>query len=308
MKGGVDRSFSFVGIGRPTTSRFPDPSVRGEDDGRRRSGDDRSRIGLDCGGSVGPGQGVAPRLVVVSNRVPAPSQMGAASAGGLAVALEAALKEKGGIWFGWSGEARPAIDADAIRRQEVGPITFATTDLTKRDVDEYYAGYANRALWPVCHYRLDLARFDDRETEAFFRVNDMFARKLASLVRPADLVWVHDYHLIPLGAALRSRGLRNRLGFFLHIPWPPPEVVSALPGYRRLLAGLAAYDVIGFQTPRDAEHFGQCLLEEGLATAQGDGWWEAEGRRFQAGAFPISIDTDAIRSAAARSANQPPVR
>ena len=248
------------------------------------------------------------RLIVVSNRVPAPNARGGDGAGGLAVALEAALRAHGGVWFGWSGEARAAIDADAIRHQQVGPITFATTDLTKRDLDEYYLGYSNRALWPVCHYRLDLARFDERETAAYFRVNEFFARKLATLVQPDDVIWVHDYHLIPLGAALRGRGLSNRMGFFLHIPWPPPEVVSALPGYARLMKSMMAYDLIGFQTARDAEHFGQGLVEDGLATGLGDGWYEAVGRRFRVAAFPIGIDTAAISEAARKSVGQASTR
>ncbi len=259
------------------------------------------------GASLNPGGGTgsSPRLIVVSNRVPAPNARGGGGAGGLAVALEAALRAHGGLWFGWSGEARAAIDVDALRYQQVGPITFATTDLTRRDVDEYYLGYSNRALWPVCHYRLDLARFDEREMQAYFRVNDFFARKLANLVEPTDILWVHDYHLIPLGGALRARGIESRIGFFLHIPWPPPEVVSALPGYGRLMKALTAYDLVGFQTQRDAEHFGRGLIDEGLAVrAEGD-WYEAvDGRRFRVSAFPIGIDTAAIRDAARKSVGQ----
>ncbi|WP_375458175.1 alpha,alpha-trehalose-phosphate synthase (UDP-forming) [uncultured Enterovirga sp.] len=258
--------------------------------------------------SRGPADGPPARLVIVSNRVPAPNPRGAIGAGGLAVALEAALKAHGGVWFGWSGESRPAIDAEALRQQKVGPITFATTDLTKRDVEDYYLGYSNQALWPVCHYRLDLARFDDRETQAYFRVNEFFARKLANLVEPDDVVWVHDYHMMPLGAALRSRGIGNRIGFFLHIPWPPHEVASALPGYSRLLRSMSAYDLIGFQTERDAEHFGRCLVEEGFAVNVGDGWFESGERRFRIAAFPIGIDTDAIRIAAAKSVGQAATR
>lgn len=224
------------------------------------------------------------------------------------MALEAALKAHGGVWFGWSGESRPAVDAEALRTQTVGPITFATTDLTKRDVEDYYLGYSNRALWPLCHYRLDLARFDEREMQAYFRVNDVFARKLAGLVGADDVVWVHDYHMMPLGAALRERGLRNRIGFFLHIPWPPAEVASALPGYLRLLRSMMAYDLIGFQTPGDAEHFGRCLVDEGVAVDEGDGWFAAGEHRVKIGAFPIGIDTDAIRAAAAKSGAQPATR
>ncbi len=274
---------------------------------RRAEGDVLSALQAGAGTPGGPNRrfaspkGSGQRLIVVSNRVPAPNPRGQVGAGGLAVALEAALKASGGVWFGWSGEARTAIDADAIRTQQVGPITFATTDLTKRDVDDYYLGYSNRALWPVCHYRLDLARFSEREMLAYFRVNELFARKLVSLVQPDDLIWVHDYHMIPLGAALRGRGVRNRLGFFLHIPWPPPEVVSALPGYRRLLEGLAAYDIVGFQTARDAEHFGRCLLEEGLATSLGDGRFDTGSNRCHVAAFPIGIDTAGVAEAARKS-------
>jgi trehalose 6-phosphate synthase len=245
---------------------------------------------------------------VVSNRVPVPGSRGAGGPGGLAVALEAALKEQGGVWFGWSGDARPAIDADALEQQRVGRINFAVTDLTKRDVDEYYLGFSNRALWPVCHYRLDLAHFTERDTAAYFRVNGLFARKLIRLLEPGDLVWVHDYHLIPMASELRIRGFGGRIGFFLHIPWPSPEIASALPEYRRLLRNLAAYDLVGFQTPRDAENFGRCLVEEGIATSLEDGWYEANGRRFQAGAFPIGIDTQAFREAAAKAESVPAVK
>ena len=247
------------------------------------------------------GSAGGPRLVVVSNRVSVPNPRGGAGAGGLAVALEAALRSSGGIWFGWSGEARPAIGADAVNTQQVGPVTFATTDLTRRDVDDYYLGFSNRALWPVCHYRLDLARFSEKETQAYFRVNDLFARKLAGMVQPTDLIWVHDYHLIPLGAALRGRGLSNRIGFFLHIPWPPPEVVSALPGYRRILEGLLAYDVVGFQTDRDAVHFRRCVEEEGLAKIGHDGVFTVGDRKVRVAAFPIGIDTAGIAEIARKS-------
>jgi len=249
--------------------------------------------------------GGAGRLVVVSNRVPVPGRRGAGGPGGLAVALEAALKEQGGIWFGWSGDAKPAIDADALDQHQVGRITFAVTDLTKRDVDEYYLGFSNRALWPICHYRLDLAHFSERETAAYFRVNALFARKLIRLLEPGDLVWIHDYHLIPLASELRARGFGGRIGFFLHIPWPSPEIASALPEYRRLLSNLAAYDVVGFQTPRDADNFGRCLVEEVLAEPYGSGCFEAEGRRFFVGAFPIGIDTKAFRESAAKAENAP---
>ncbi|HEY8564699.1 MAG TPA: alpha,alpha-trehalose-phosphate synthase (UDP-forming) [Beijerinckiaceae bacterium] len=247
------------------------------------------------------------RLVVVSNRVPVPSKDGASTAGGLSVALEGALKSQGGLWFGWSGrtverEAGPPAITTA------GNVTFAVVDLSKRDHDHYYAGFANRALWPICHYRLDMMQIDSRDTEGYFRVNRGFAEHLTNLVAPDDLVWVHDYHFIPLAAELRRRGLRNRIGFFLHIPWPPSDVASALPAYRQLLEALTAYDVVGFHTQQDAENFTQCLVRERIGRQLGFGTHLVDGRRLTIGVFPVGIETQAFAETAARAERNPLVR
>ncbi len=288
------------------------PLARDLGHGKRRSDPARGpggQLGAQAtGGGSSEAQRPTGRLVVVSNRVPVPGKRGASGPGGLAVALEAALTEHGGLWFGWSGESRAAIDADAVERKERGRITFAVTDLTKRDVDEYYLGFSNRALWPICHYRLDLAHYDEAETAAYFRVNALFARKLAALLEPDDTIWVHDYHLIPIGAELRSRGVQGPMGFFLHIPWPAPEVVSALPAYHRLLLAMTAYDVIGFQTPRDASNFGHCLVEEGIATDLGGGLYACGDHTIRVAAYPIGIDTEAFEISAAKAENAPAVR
>ena len=123
------------------------------------------------------------RLVVVSNRVPLPTRDGSSSAGGLAVALEGALKQRGGLWFGWSGKTadRPGQAPQIV---EADNVTFAVLDVLKKDFDLFYAGFANRALWPICHYRLDLLQIDRNETEGYFRVNRIFAEALAPLCAP----------------------------------------------------------------------------------------------------------------------------
>ncbi|MBL0407373.1 alpha,alpha-trehalose-phosphate synthase (UDP-forming) [Microvirga aerilata] len=232
------------------------------------------------------------RLVVVSNRVPVPKD-GSTKAGGLAIALEGALKESGGLWFGWSGN----IVGDASDKPEVvqgGKITFAVVDLTQQDYDEYYAGFANRALWPVCHYRLDLVQLERSDTDGYFRVNRAFAASLARLLQPDDIIWIHDYHFIPLAAELRKLGFNNRIGFFLHIPWPPSDVASALPAYERLLRGLGAYDVVGFHTPLDVENFQQCLVREGIGQPMGPNEYQVDGRRIRVEPFPVGIDTQAF--------------
>ncbi|MFQ5958093.1 MAG: trehalose-6-phosphate synthase, partial [Alphaproteobacteria bacterium] len=177
------------------------------------------------------------RLVVVSNRV-APVK-GRASVGGLAVAVLAALRESGGIWFGWSGEVAqtPSNQPNVF---DVGRMTYALVDLTTEDYDEYYNGFANRTLWPLFHYRLDLTAFDRRFFDGYLRVNSQLARQLAPLLGGDDLIWVHDYHLISFGQGLRRRGCKAPIGFFLHIPFPPSEVLASLPTHQELIRTLFA--------------------------------------------------------------------
>ncbi len=233
------------------------------------------------------------RLIVASNRVPVPTVSGVPAAGGLAVALQAALLGRGGVWFGWSGKIAQDPDVEPHVRT-VGPVSFAVCDLTRRDVEEYYHGFANRALWPICHYRLDLARLSERDVEGYFRVNASFAARLAKMLRPSDIVWIHDYHLIPLASFLRQLGVQNRVGYFHHIPWPSPDTAAAMPAYAQLLRAFAAYDVAGFQTAADADNFRECLVQSGAGRAAGGNWCESLGRRFKVEAFPIGIDAEAF--------------
>jgi trehalose 6-phosphate synthase len=246
------------------------------------------------------------RLVVVSNRVPVPKE-GASKAGGLTVALEGALKRSGGLWFGWSGETVENPSGQA-KVSQAGNITFAVLDLSQQDYDEYYAGFANRALWPVCHYRLDLVQIERQELDGYFRVNRAFAASLAPLLRPDDVIWVHDYHFIPLAAELRRLGFKNRIGFFLHIPWPPSDVASALPAYQQLLQGFGAYDLVGFHTPQDAENFQRCLIRENIGSSTGTGEHQIDGHRVRIGAFPVGIDTETFVRAAANAERNALVR
>lgn len=203
------------------------------------------------------------------------------------------------MWFGWSGESSGDRETDRLTTRESGNITYALADLTRRDLDEYYSGFANRALWPLFHYRLDLTDFSRRDMAGYFRVNRYFARLLAPLIRPDDIIWVHDYHLIPLAAELRQMGLRNRMGFFLHIPWPPPDVLFALPPHETIVRALSSYDLVGFQTDFDAENFAACLIREGLGNRVGSQVFDAYGRLFVMGTFPIGIETDAFVKMAA---------
>jgi len=227
------------------------------------------------------------RLVVVSNRIADPRKT---AAGGLAVALAEVLNNTGGLWFGWSGKVVDHSEDDDVRIQQAGPVKLAMVDLTQVDHDAFYLGYSNGVLWPVFHYRLDLADFDAGYITGYRRVNQLFARKLLPLLRPDDVIWVHDYHLIPLAAELRALGCTQRIGFFLHIPLPPPLILAAIPGHDWLIRALFAYDLVGFQSKADLHHFAGYVETEAHAQPLGDNRWRAFGRTVHAGAYPIGID------------------
>lgn len=235
-----------------------------------------------------------PRLVIVSNRVAAPHQP---RSGGLVVALDAALRETGGIWFGWSGKATRDGTRE-LHRTEAGNVEYVTLDLTEADIAGYYDGFSNRTLWPALHYRLDLVEYS-RETHVVYRqVNACIAERLAALLRPDDLVWIHDYHLLPLAGELRARGVENALGLFLHVPFPPPDVARALPHHASVFGAMAAYDLVGFQTARDSDNFEAYLRD---ATGRGE---LAPGRGRpppMTRAFPISIDEAEFADVAQRA-------
>ena len=238
------------------------------------------------------------RLVIVSNRVPAPKVKGAASAGGLAVALQSFVAP-GTLWFGWSGRVMEHT-ARTPRTVDGDGVTYATIDLGAEDYDRFYVGFANSSLWPLLHFRLGLMRYRREDFEGYLVVNAAFAEALLPMLRPDDMIWVHDYHLIPLAAALRARGFGGRIGFFLHIPFVPASVLEALPPARDLLRALCAYDVVGFQTATHLADFLDCARRFTGFTVEGEEVL-TDGRRVRAIADPIGIDAAAFARVAARS-------
>lgn len=239
-----------------------------------------------------------PRLVIVSNRVPPPRTKGAASAGGLAVALQSFV-EPGTLWFGWSGRTAPETSGEP-RIVEGGGVQYATIDLGTQDYQRFYVGFANSSLWPLLHFRLGLMRYRREDFDGYLEVNAAFAAALVPLLREDDLVWVHDYHLIPLATALRALGFRGRIGFFLHIPFVPPSVFDALPPARGVLKALCDYDVVGFQTRTHLQDFLDCASRIGGFDVQGDDIIVA-GRRVHAIADAIGIDAPGFARIAQRS-------
>jgi trehalose 6-phosphate synthase len=230
------------------------------------------------------------RLVVISNRVAVPNSEGGNRAGGLEVAVRATLRSHSGIWFGWSGRVAPdgKVETQVFDRVDH---SYVVTDLVEEDYQEYYNGFANSVLWPILHYRLDLAEFSRRDLSGYLRVNEHFAVELEKFLRPDDVVWVHDYHLIPLAKALRARGHANKIGFFLHIPLPPPDILTALPQHERLIPALCHYDLVGFQTDNDAANFARYLTNECRLPSRDQRTFMAADRMVRIDTFPVGIET-----------------
>jgi trehalose 6-phosphate synthase len=230
------------------------------------------------------------RLVVVTNRV-APPDDKTASAGGLAVGVLGALKSTGGLWFGWSGETG---DENApLQTTSRGNISWATFNLSEADHELYYNQFSNAVLWPAFHYRLDLVNYQREAWEGYQRVNALIADKLVPLLKADDILWIHDYHLLPLAAELRRRGVKHRIGFFLHIPFPTPEIFTALPPHAELLEQMADYDLLGFQTGSDCQAFLDCVAGKTQVITQGD-MHTAWGKIFRTAVYPIGIEPQEI--------------
>lgn len=234
------------------------------------------------------------KLVVVSNRVAVADGASKGSQGGLAVGVLAALAKSGGLWFGWSGKVE-SRDQDSPHMERHGNIDYATVNLKPAEYTNYYKGFANSVLWPLFHQRPDLMAYDANDRDGYYQVNEKFARHLMPLLEPDDVVWIHDYHLIPLGQILRDAGVKCRLGFFLHTPFPPLDLLRTVPGYHHILTDLMAYDLVGFQTLADYRGFF-------IGISYGLDGEILPDHRFRHGeqvctakVYPISIEADALR-------------
>jgi trehalose 6-phosphate synthase len=246
---------------------------------------------------------MGPRLIIVSNRVALPEPGNKQMAGGLAVAVKAALRNRTGVWFGWSGKIDETETAEP-RMMQRNRISYAVIDLNNNDFQEYYNGLANRVLWPILHYRVDLQEYSRTDQTGYMRVNKLFADKLDAFIRDDDVLWVHDYHLMPLARELRARGRTNPIGFYLHIPCAPPDILQTLPHHEDILGSLTYYDLVGFQTDNDRDNFAHYLTQLGAKSPRAM-TYTFEGRTTRIGAFPVSIET-AVYARLARNAARSP--
>jgi trehalose 6-phosphate synthase len=246
------------------------------------------------------------RLVCVSNRITLPRK--SAAPGGLAVGILSALKRTGGLWFGWGGETIDGEPGEPDIHIRDG-VSYATIELRKGEFELYYNGYANDVLWPLFHYFSKGMRYSHEQREAYENVNRIFAQRLQPLLQPRDLIWVHDYHLIPLGRRLRELGVQRPLGFFLHIPFPNIEMLRVLPCYAELLRDLVSYDVVGFQTQNDLRSFHSGIEHLfGAEALRADGRIRIGDRLVRAEVFPIGIDVAAVENEAIEASHTDVVR
>jgi trehalose 6-phosphate synthase len=236
-------------------------------------------------------------LVIVSHRV---ASSLTSRRGGLAATLHAAIRSQDALWLGWSGRVTEQGTA-ATQLHREGQLTRMLVDLQRGDYDGYI-GFANRVLWPLFHDDIEISAYRSEDWSAYCRVNALFADRLAPALAPDDDIWIHNHHLIPLGAALRRRGVQNRIGFFLHTPFPAAKLLTILPVHEPLMRTLFAFDLVGFQTDRDVLAFGDYLVRDANGRLGTGSIAHAFGGQIRIGAFASSIDTKEVAALAARAA------
>jgi trehalose 6-phosphate synthase len=243
------------------------------------------------------------RLIIVSNRLPVVFRRDGDTlswqpgSGGLVTALAPVLRNRGGVWIGWSGVSASEQEAVEEALSESSSATgyeLKAVPLTESELELYYHGFSNEVLWPLFHDLQSHCNFQPEYWHAFREVNRKFAAHISESTRSGDYIWVHDYHLIYVGSELRELGVRSPLGFFLHIPFPPPDIFIKMPWRFHILHALLDYDLVGFQTMRDKRNFIQCvrlLLKEVSVRNQGGfHLCSSAERSVRIGVFPISID------------------
>ncbi|MHA6859390.1 trehalose-6-phosphate synthase [Ralstonia pseudosolanacearum] len=207
------------------------------------------------------------------------------------------MRDTDGLWFGWSGKTVDEPDTACVRTEPFGRTTLAQVDLGRTDYEGYYAGFSNSVLWPIFHERVKWADLNPAYFKAYEAVNRILASHLRPMLRDSDILWVHDYHLIPFAQALRALGCTQRMGFFNHIPLPSPDVIRRIPQHRQLMRALASYDLVGMQSPRDVLNLQRYWDAENIAA-------QSERRHDRVHAFPIGIDVESLRALVPSPASQ----
>jgi trehalose 6-phosphate synthase/phosphatase len=245
-----------------------------------------------------------PRLFVVSNRLPIvveqspEGQTLRPGAGGLVTALAPIMERHGGVWIGWPGHAGMELDTALLEKfARKHAYNLHPVPLSEEEVHGYYEGFSNESLWPLFHDLLGHCRFEQANWNTYEAVNRRFAEHIMTSEAAArDFVWIHDYQLLLVARELRRRGFGAPLAFFLHIPFPSPDIFRRLPWRQDVIAALMDYDLLGFQTLRDRRNFvgcvKSCLGNVKVRVHRRVSRIEYQGRTVTVGNFPIGIDFD----------------
>src|ERR1700759_2019745 len=227
--------------------------------------------------------------------------------GGLAAALLPVVENSGAIWVGSSGRVRDGLQKEPLAEIEaLGQGALAMLDLPAAHYGGYYEGFANSALWPALHSRADLIRVSQGDYLSYREVNSFMARALLRFRKPDTAFWIQDYHFLALGAELRDLGVNQPIGFFLHTPWAPRDVIEGVPHHRELVEAMLAYDLIGFQTEDDCQNFAN-YLSSTLGLIVDDGVVISQHGSTRVAVFPIGIDVEKFARQAVKSVSHPDV-
>ncbi|MHC4607953.1 MAG: alpha,alpha-trehalose-phosphate synthase (UDP-forming) [Planctomycetota bacterium] len=242
-------------------------------------------------------------LIVVSNRLPfvvrkeGEVTQARAATGGLVTALVPVLRNRGGIWIGWSGTAHEdAAEEERILETAAKDAGYKlkSVPISRDEVEKFYLGFCNEILWPLFHDMPSYCNFDPAYWAPYCTVNRRYAEVIARNSKKGDFVWIHDYHLMCTARELRGVGADVNTGFFLHIPFPPLDMFLRLPWRREILQALLDFNLLGFQTMRDRRNFVQCvekLFPEVSVSGKGQVQALQVGKRkMRVGSFSIGID------------------
>lgn len=247
------------------------------------------------------------RLVVVSNRLPVVVKKSVGegyelthASGGLVTAMAPVLNKYSGVWIGWAGNyLEENINVEDLLKQEMKGLNYkySPVDISLNDYELYYKGFSNEVLWPLFHNVSVYCKYESKCYNAYQKVNKIFANKIIDELMEDDFIWVHDYHLIHTGKDLRQSGVKNKMAFFLHIPFPPLETFNRMPWRLEIVRALLSYDLVGFHTELDKKNFlevvdslidNATIDERELCTST----IVTKKQKNKVGVFPISIDYD----------------
>lgn len=251
------------------------------------------------------------RLVVVSNRLPVMLEkdgdqwLARPGAGGLVTALAPVLQRQEGLWIGWPGAPPEApIDELLASASEQAGYKMIPVGLDEDLIAGYYGGFSNEILWPLFHDMLDRCVFDPAYWAPYQEANDRFAEMVATHTREDDFIWVQDYHLMLVGQRLAQRGVERHTGFFLHIPFPSPDLFRRLPWRQQMIEALLEYDVLGFQTEHDRRNFVRtvrAVCPDAMVQSKRRAALVHLGNKTSlAGHFPIGIDNNLFEGGASK--------